>query len=314
MMAALIAVIALILIVLAASWYFSSIVITPKRFSTAESREIEKQKNHLVESVYSAYKKTEVAVPSKYGYTMRATWLPLEGTGKAVILVHGFTYTRYGSCKYIECFRRLGFSVLMIDQRHHGESGGANTSFGYFEKEDLKTWTDWVFKELGPGAVVGTHGESMGAATVLQNGPLDPRLAFIVADCPFSDLNTLLKYLLKKQYHLPSFPLLNISRYISKLRTGGMVYEEVSPIKGITSIKCPVLFCHGDADDYIPPSMSTEMHKARLAAGLVSEIYYGPGARHAGSWDVSPAAYEKTVADFIGKYVPEAARRQTPER
>ena len=234
---------------------------------------------------------------------MRATWLPLEGSRKAVVLVHGITYTRYGSVKYIESFRRLGFSVLMIDQRYHGESGGANSTFGFYEKYDLETWIDWVFRELGPDAIVGTHGESMGAATVLQNAPLDTRLSFVAADCGFSDLNALLRYLVTKQYHLPAFPMLNISRIISKLRTGGMVYSEVSPIKHITDIKCPVLFCHGDADDYIPPSMSTEMHRARLAAGLPSEIYYGPGAKHAGSWDASPAAYEKTVADFIKKYV-----------
>ena len=51
MTAAIIAAAALVLILSAGGWYFSSIVIKPKRYTTADSIEIEKEKKHLVEPV-----------------------------------------------------------------------------------------------------------------------------------------------------------------------------------------------------------------------------------------------------------------------
>jgi fermentation-respiration switch protein FrsA (DUF1100 family) len=230
---------------------------------------------------------------------MRGVWLPLAGSGKAVIIVHGFTYTRWGSSKYIDCFRSRGWSVLTIDQRYHGATGGADSTFGYYEKEDLRAWVDWVLAELGPGAIVGTHGESMGAATVLQHAGLDPRLSFVVADCPFSELGELLAFRLKADFHLPRWPFLPLADAAIALRTGGMRFGKVSPLKSCLAIKAPVLFVHGDADDYIPPAMSQEMHAARLAAGLPSSIYVAPGAVHAMSFDADPAEYGKRIGELL---------------
>lgn len=40
---------------------------------------------------------------------------------------------------------------------------------GFREKEDLQTVADAVMARLGPNVKIGTHGESMGGATVVQH-------------------------------------------------------------------------------------------------------------------------------------------------
>ncbi len=70
----------------------------------------------------------------------------------------------------------------------------------------LQILVDWAFQQLDETGIVGTHGESLGAATTLQHAAIDKRISFAIADCPFSDLTELLKYRFKEDYHLPALP------------------------------------------------------------------------------------------------------------
>lgn len=292
---------ALLAIAVAASVFFASQIVFPRCYSLAESHAIEVEKGYMDDAGYDALGKREVRATSPHGYAMCGTYVPLSGSKKTVIIVHGVTYNRWGSVKYLSVFRKSGYNVLMIDQRRHGASGGRSSTFGFFERDDMVAWTDWALSELGEGGIVGTHGESMGAAVVLLHAAIDPRPSFVVADCPFSDLRRLLAYHLALDYHLPAFPLLGLSSAMAFLLSGGMSFGAVSPLKEVTAIEAPVFFIHGDADRYIEPYMSREMHEARLAAGLRSRLYLAPGAEHAGSWAIDRAEYDRQVTSFLGE-------------
>ena len=283
----------------ATAFLLAATVVRPRTFSLEKSHGIEVGKGHLVEALHCSWEHRGVTLPSPRGYDMAADWFPLQGARKALVIVHGFTYTRYGSAKYMPLFRSLGFSILAIDLRFHGASGGGNSTFGWREKDDLRAWLDWTLAELGEGGQVGTHGESMGAAIVLQHAAIDPRVSFVVADCPFAELDRLLAYKLRRDFHLPAFPLLGLSEAAAALLTGGMRFREIRPIDAAAKIEAPVLFVHGDADTFIPPGSSVAMHAARLAAGLPSSLYLAPGAGHALSFDLDPAEYGRRVTAFL---------------
>jgi len=294
----LIVLIVLFLLVLAAGLYFATLVVFPRTMSVQKTFQVEVESGKLVEAEYNAWPRQEVHIRSPYGYDLFGIYIPLTGSRKTVVIAHGITFSVYGSVKYAALFRRAGYNVLLYDHRNHGRSGGKNTTFGYYEKHDLQACCDWAWAQLGPGGTIGTMGESMGAAICLQHAALDPRVAFVVADCPFSDLETLLQYRLRQEYHLPSFPLLHLASLFSRLLTG-MSFGQISPIRDIATLPTPILFMHGAEDDYIPPHMSQDLYDTKQVG--IKDIYLAPGAAHAEALWSDREAYEKKLGQFLAE-------------
>ena len=133
-----------------------------------------------------------------------------------------------GGIKYASIFHDLGFDCVLYDQRNHGRSDKAITTMGVCESRDLAAVCDWVREKFGEAIVLGTHGESMGAATVMLHSALDGRLAFAMEDCGYSNFSKELRYALRVRFHLPVYPILPIASLFYKLR-GGEFFGRISP-------------------------------------------------------------------------------------
>lgn len=55
----------------------------------------------------------------------------------AAVMSHGLTSCRYGMLPYARSYLKRGFSVVLYDQRNHGESGRSITTLEYQEKDDV---------------------------------------------------------------------------------------------------------------------------------------------------------------------------------
>ena len=280
-------------------WYFSSILIFPKTYDHDYAINYDRERGRLDEEMLALFQQLdqrEVTLASKHGYDLHGVWIPNGHSQKTVVLCHGITWNLIGSVKYSGMFYKMGYNIFMYDHRNHGKSGGDRTTFGYFEKEDLKLWLDWLEDKLGKGTYIGTHGESMGAATVLQHLGIDSRVKFCIADCPYSDLKTLLKYRLEVEYKIKHLPLIPIASLFAKWRAG-MYASAVSPIKAVAEVETPIFWIHGLADDYIPPSMSEDMYQAKHKG--IKKLLLIPEARHAASFSTDPVTYQQAVSDFL---------------
>lgn len=141
------------------------------------------------------------------------------------------------SIKYMNLFLDLGWNAVIYDHRRHGASGGKTTSYGYYEKNDLKTVVNWLREKHGEQALIGIHGESMGAVTTLLYAGMDDAEAdFYVADCPFATFEDQLIYRLKEDFHLPGAFILPLASLFLRWRDGYRI-RDVSPLSVVGKIK-----------------------------------------------------------------------------
>lgn len=189
----------------------------------------------------------------------------------SVVYLHGVADNRCSGSGVLERFRKAGFDVLAYDSRAHGESGGDAATYGFHEKEDLRS----VIASLKPGPVF-VIGSSLGAAVALQTAALEPRISGVVAAESFADFRTVVNE------RAPAiFTRSAVARSIALAeKESGFQIDAVSPAAAARSIQVPVLLIHGDADSATPP-----WHSQRIFEALQSpkRLILVPGAEHNGS-------------------------------
>jgi uncharacterized protein len=244
--------------------------------------------------------KRDVSILSPFGYTIKAILIEPHPSNHYIIFSHGVTENKMNSIKYMNLFLKRGFNAIIYDHRRHGETGGKTTSFGHYEKFDLNAIVDWLKNEKGSDLVLGIHGESMGAATMLlYAGMLKDGADFYIADCPFSDLKEQLKYRIKKEIKLPAGLFLSIADLLLRIRDNYSI-RNVSPIAVIENIHHPILFIHSKKDDFILPSMTEELFKQKKGPKM---LYFASNGLHAQSFNKNCIDYEKVIDEFLQKHI-----------
>lgn len=254
-------------------------------------------KSKGLENFYNSLNKEQIIINSTFGYKLNGYFIN-NNSKKCIIICHGIKVNLNCSIKYAELFYKRGFSILIYDHRNHGLSGGNFTSLGYYEKYDLKTCADWIFNKLGPSTTLGVFGESMGAATVLQYCNIDPRVSFCIEDCGYSDVFKLLRRRLKDDYKINSSLLILIADLIMRMRYKWS-FKTASPIRYIKDLSLPILFIHGDEDDYVPTEMVYELFNSKSKG--IKDLYVATGASHAASYITDPKKYDEIIGLFLSK-------------
>ena len=203
--------------------------------------------------------------------------------------------------QYAKIYHDLGYNVLMPDARGHGKSEGDYIGFGWDERKDYLQWINRIIKK-DPQSEIVLHGVSMGAATVMMTSgeKLPDNVKAFVEDCGYSSVKGELGYQLKEMFNLPAFPLIPVTSLVTKVRAG-YFFGEADTIKQLKKNTRPMLFIHGDKDDFVPYFMLDEVYKATKGP---KEQYVVHGAKHAEALSSNPSMYQKKVTEFIQKYVP----------
>ena len=144
-------------------------------------------------------------------------------------------------------------------------------------------------------SLIGTLGESMGAATVLKHLGKYNSVDFTIADCPYESLRKQIKSRINKLIKLPGFVLLPIiDAYLHLL--GGYGFKDVNIKESVINIKKPFMLVHGSTDSYISVEDSLNL---KLANDNCKKIYICNGADHARSYEQDTERYKEEVNDFL---------------
>lgn len=233
------------------------------------------------------------------GLKLHGTWFPQEECKKVVICFHG--YTSQGMKDYIGLsgyYLKNGYSMLLVDERAHGQSEGTHIGFGCLDRHDALKWINWVIGKCGENVEILLHGTSMGGATVLMTSGLElpKQVKGIVSDCAFTSPKEVFSHVLKSMYHIPAFPIMQIADFMNR-KLSGYGLDECNAEREVKKAEVPILFIHGSGDTFVPCSMCETIYKncASPKKKLIIE-----GAAHAESYYKDTKAYENALTEFIG--------------
>lgn len=241
-----------------------------------------------------------VSITARDGLHLVGRYYHFKDDAPVQILFHG--YRSNGKREFSGNNRiamKLGFNVIVVDERAHGKSGGHTITFGIKERYDCLAWAEYAVKRFGPDVPIVLTGVSMGAATVLMASslPLPDSVAGIIADCPYSSPGEIIRKV-SADVKLPpilSYPFV----VIGALVFGRFRLWEASAVEAVRHTQIPIMLIHGDDDRFVPCEMSKKIYAACRGD---AELLIVPGAGHALSYFTDTALYEKTVHYFLKLY------------
>ena len=221
-------------------------------------------------------------------------------TDKWAIVVHGYTSEGKLVSAKAKYLYDMGYNVLVPDLRGHGTSDGDYIGMGWHDRLDVVNWIDTTIKE-NPNAKIVLHGTSMGAATVLMvsGEELPSNVKAIIADCGYTSAWDEFTYQLDALFGLKPFPVMQLSNIVTKIKSGYSL-KDASALEQVKNSKTPILFIHGDEDDFVPYSMMEELYDATSSE---KEMITIEDAGHDDSYLVNPMLYWNTITEFLNKYI-----------
>ncbi|MDP1876742.1 MAG: alpha/beta fold hydrolase [Actinomycetota bacterium] len=239
------------------------------------------------------------------GVDISAMHRPGDLADLCFVVVHGFTgnWREERVQKVVARLVRFG-SVIAIDMRGHGRSGGAST-VGKREVLDVAAAVEWA-RDLGYPRVV-TVGFSLGGAVVLREAGLsaagelpDGRVDGVVSVSAPAFWYYRGTRVMRFVHHLVGSRSGRLAMRVSGTRVSGEgwpdpqptpPYEAASMLGGI-----PLLVVHGDVDRYFPIEHPQAIHDSARRSGVCTDLLLVPGFGHAES------AVSTEILDRIGSW------------
>src|SRR5215470_164310 len=219
--------------------------------------------------------------------------------GSWVLLFHGISDNRIGVVSHSEFLLQNGYSVVMMDARCHGDSGGDIATYGWLERKDTSAIIDALIASEKTQHILAL-GESLGAGIALKSAAADSRIEAVVAEASFANLQeAAYDYAGLRRYPWLGKTLLAPGAWLMVYRGGklaGFPASEVSPVKSVAARTFPVLIIC-DEEDHALPCRHSEMifHAARGP----KEFWRVPGAYHTAALGYEPEEFRKRVLGFF---------------
>lgn len=303
-----VALLLVVAVVVGGALYLLSYALTPEvvRYSKNETSYayMERKYPHIqpwIDSLRGAEALRDTVIVRPDGVHLHALYAEAaRPTDKTAIIVHGYTDNAIRMLMIGHLYHHaLGYNILLPDLYYHGESEGDAIQMGWLDRLDVKRWSEVAHERFGGATRQVVHGISMGAATtmMLSGEPLPAYVRCFVEDCGYTSVWEQFSKELKGEFGLPTFPLLDVASLLCGW-IHGWNFREASALAQVRKCHRPMLFIHGDSDDYVPTAMVYPLYEAKQGE---KELFLVAGADHANAYHLDPEAYTRRVAAFVGR-------------
>jgi pimeloyl-ACP methyl ester carboxylesterase len=224
-------------------------------------------------------------------------WPGARPDAPAILLLHGIDSSRATFTRHALWLNGLGYGVLAIDFRGHGESGAAARTFGLYEARDAAAALAFLRAGM-PARRIGLIGTSLGGAAALlgDDGPLPVQAMVLQAVYP--DLRDAIFNRIAQRIGgaLATLGEPTLS-YQSWLRYG-VPPGRLAPLGAIRFYRGPLLVIGGGADLSTPPAETRALYDA---APGPKALWLLDGVGHAGTGTVWTDAYRARVRAFFAR-------------
>ncbi len=222
-------------------------------------------------------------------------WIPGSAeSNRCVILLHGYADAKIGAIAFAPLLHSLGWNVLAIDFRAHGESGGTMTTGGHFEKHDVSQVIDQLRLQQPAGTKsLVLFGASMGSAIATQVAAKRDDLAGVILE---SFVGSFI-FAAHAQSHLMGLPTGltgKLSAHIAAWMTGADFHNDTA-LHVIADVRCPVLLIMGSEDPF-----ADQQAALNIAEKMPNvQIWQPEGVAHLRAMSAGYEDYSERIAAFL---------------
>ncbi len=235
---------------------------------------------------------------------LKGYYLPAEKESDVFVLfAHGYRSSHCGDpYNFIRFYHEeMKFNFMSVDHVTAGESDGDFLGFDYFESEDMLLWIDYLTERFGKDIKIILHGVSMGGATVCKMASRVPeQVKLIVSDCAYTSAEDQLKSVCNSVGLVKSAPLAFFLFNRMNKRLAKFDLKDTDVRTSVSQARVPMLFVHGDTDDFVPTRMVYELYDL---CPTEKNLLIVKGAAHAESILIGSEKYKEKLNEFINKYI-----------
>ena len=239
-----------------------------------------------------------VSVTAKDGVKLRGFYIN-QNSDKTMIFVHGYRGEPISNfCMQAKHYCELGWNLLFIIQRAHGDSGGKYLGLGVLERHDIPVWIDFAAQKQGVESIV-LSGSSMGSTSIAYASDTitEKKVKALVLDCGFVAPRNQLEHDARIR-RLPYFLILPVMRAYGRLCIKEDIYLRTTD--SLKNCRIPTVFIHGTGDKTVSLEQGLENYEACAAPKLWIPV---EGAQHILAYTVGGKDTEIKTERFLMQYI-----------
>jgi hypothetical protein len=229
------------------------------------------------------------------GERVHGWWIPAaDAAAPALLYLHGARWSLSNNLHRIGRLHRMGFAVLAIDYRGFGRSDGDLPSEAQAYADAQAAWER--LRKLVPDAQRRfLYGHSLGGAVAIELATRNEDMAGVIVESTFTSIRDMVDALGYTSFSMDA-----------------LITQRFDSLAKVPSVSAPILFVHGTADRFVPPTMTEKLYAAAREPKRLLLIENGT---HRNSTDVGYDRYLSAVRELVDLAARRGATRTaTPGR